>query len=302
MKIIRARISGFCMGVRRAVNMASGAVSLKKNIYTLGPLIHNSGVLKNLEQMNIRVLDDKLPGSGLTLIPENSAVIIRAHGIPPDLEKSYSEKGIEILDATCPHVKTSQKKASEYAGRGYCIFLAGEKDHAEIAGIRGYIEAAGQPANCGTFCVGSAAEAEKAAFELANSRPEAKTVLIGQTTIGPDEYSDIGTSVRRYFPNLEIIDSICGSTAERQQALRELCGAADAIIVAGGRESANTRRLYTLANDLGKPCWLLESPEEIPREIYRYENIGITAGASTPENLVDQIEKALLLQYIEFRE
>ena len=294
MKIIRARVSGFCMGVRRAVNMANeAAAGTGGGVYTFGPLIHNARVLENLKKNGIKILDEV----NINSVPPGSSVVIRAHGIPPEKEKILADKNIKILDATCPHVKVSQKKAEQYAGKGYCIFLAGEKDHAEIIGIRGYANsAAASAAAAGPVCIiaGNPAEARAEAEKLFRKKPDAKTVLIGQTTISPQEFKSIGTGIQSFFPNLEIVETICNSTEERRNALRDLCGETNAVIIAGSGESANTRRLLSLAREMGKPCWLVESPENIPREIRGYETIGIAAGASAPEELIGEIERELI--------
>ncbi|MCL2319859.1 MAG: 4-hydroxy-3-methylbut-2-enyl diphosphate reductase [Treponema sp.] len=307
MKVIRAGTLGFCMGVRRAVEMAwresspgdgsepaEGKGSLPgKQVYTLGPLIHNPGVLKSLEARGVKVLEE---GSDFSLLASDSAsqnttVIIRAHGVPPSVEKDLANAGLRVLDATCPHVKVSQLRARTFAEKGYVVFLAGEEHHAEIAGIRGFVSAAsaaGVISPC--HVVGSGQEAEKAAAELYSREPDARTVLIGQTTISPGEYRAIGEKIQRFFPDIEILNTICACTAERQEALRELCAKVDAVIIAGGRESANTRRLFSLAQELGKPAWLVENAAHIPPEIGSYKTVGLSAGASTPDTLVDEIE------------
>ena len=279
MKVIRARVLGFCMGVRRAVEMAWRESGQKDMVYTLGPLIHNPGVLKSLEERGIRVLSDDC------VVPEKSTVIIRAHGVSPALEAALRQQGARVLDATCPHVKVSQMKARSFAERGYRVFLAGEENHGEIAGLRGYVN------SC--YVVGNPEEAEKAAGELLRLDGIAKTVLIGQTTISPAEFRSIGQKLRQFFPGLEIEDTICSATADRQEALRELCGEAEAVIIAGGRLSANTRRLLSLAEELGKPAWLVERAEELPEEIKSYKTVGLSAGASTPDSLIEEIERAL---------
>ena len=130
-------------------------------------------------------------------------------------------------------------------------------------------------------------------MELSRAESTAKTVLIGQTTFGPEEYHALGEVIKKYFPALEVVDSICGATKDRQDALRELCEKTDAVIIAGGAESANTQRLLSLAKQLGKPAWLVEDVSQIPPEICTYETIGLSAGASTPDDLIDEIEEAL---------
>ena len=252
----------------------------------LGPLIHNSRVLETLKERGIRILNEGEPfEETLKAIPSNSSVIIRAHGLSPIVENLLRQQGLEILDATCPHVKASQNSARHFAERGYRIFIAGEKDHAEISGILGCVEAA--------FVAASPAEAEKAAAELYRQEPLARTVLIAQTTISLEEYSLIEKAIKKYFPELEVLNTICGATGERQEALRQLSAQVDALLVVGDRGSANTRRLLSLAQSEGKPAWLVEKLEDIPAEIKKYKTVGLSAGASTPDDLIDEVEKAL---------
>ena len=288
------------MGVRRAVEMAwregadPNAPLPGRQVFTLGPLIHNPLVLKSLKERRVNVLEP----DGIPAADKSSTVIIRAHGVPPNEETALRQQGVCILDATCPHVKESQVKAYDFAKKGYRIFLAGEENHAEISGILGYASAApalsSKISSC--FVVANPQEAEKAALELSRTEPNAKTVLIGQTTISTGEYRAIGERLRQFFPNLEIVDTICSATADRQKALARLCDQVDAVIIAGGRESANTRRLLTLARELGKPAWITETPEDLPFEIRTYETVGLSAGASTPDSLISEIEKALSKQ------
>lgn len=293
MKIIRAGILGFCTGVRRAVETAFRAsLEPEAGVFTLGPLIHNARILESLKEKGVVCLRE----SDIHELPENAVVIIRAHGVPPALEKKLAARGVRIIDATCPRVKVNQGKAGDFARNGFYIFLAGEKNHAEIEGVRGYAEDGFERVSSAfpsCFAVSNPADAENAAQELYRREPRAKTALIGQTTIGHEEYRAIGEKILRYFPSLDITDSICGATADRQNALRELCGSVDAVIVAGSRESANTRRLLLLARELGKPAWLAENAADIPPEITAYETVGISAGASTPDTLIDEIENVL---------
>jgi 4-hydroxy-3-methylbut-2-enyl diphosphate reductase len=253
-------------------------------------LIHNPQVLGSLKNQGLEILDEKKLPPDLS----NAVVIIRAHGVSPGVEKELAGRGALVVDATCPRVKANQLKARALAAAGRRIFLAGEADHGEIAGIRGYVTAEDGAA---LFCavVGNAAEAAAAAEKLYREEPAAKTALIGQTTISPEEYLAIGEGIRKFFPRLKIADTICGATRDRQKALRELCGLADAVIVAGGKESANTRRLFAIAGAQGKPCWLAEGPEDLPPEIAAYNTVGICAGASTPDEVIDAIEKALVM-------
>jgi 4-hydroxy-3-methylbut-2-enyl diphosphate reductase len=292
MKVIRAGPAGFCMGVRRAVELAEKELAVPHTrVYSFGPLIHNPGVLENLEKLGLSILDEKdIPlsenrNSESDLSLEGAQVIIRAHGVSPAVEKEIAKRGGRICDATCPRVKTSQMKARDLAACGLRIFLAGEAQHAEIAGIRGYAP------SC--LVVGNAAEALAAAEKLHGTEPDARTALIGQTTITPEEYGAIAGGIRAFFPSLEVIDTLCGAVRDRQDALRSLSGKVDALVIAGGKDSANTRRLLAAAQSIGKPAWLVETADELPREIRMYETVGIASGASTPDDVVDGIERAL---------
>ena len=277
------------MGVRRAVELAcaqagySGAEQGARAVCTLGPLIHNPRVLDDLKRRGIGILDE----SNLPECLSDMTVIIRAHGTGPQTEGELHRRGARIIDATCPKVKASQLKAALLAEAGYRIFIAGEESHAEIAGIKKY-------AGTGTLVVSNAAEAEKAAAALSQKNSAAvKTALLAQTTISEEEYQAIGDAITRYFPDLEIIRTICSATKERQDSLRKLLPCVDALIIAGGKESANTRRLCTIAQSSGKPYILAETAAEIPHGFCKYATIGLAAGASTPEWVIDEIESKL---------
>jgi 4-hydroxy-3-methylbut-2-enyl diphosphate reductase len=260
------------------------------SVYTLGPLIHNSGVLDSLKERGVICLEPENSADEIPEVPEKSTIIIRAHGVSPAVERELVQRGMAIVDATCPHVKVSQRKAANFAANGYKVFLAGEKNHAEIKAILGYV----QDAACGCgLVVSSPSEAEAASEELHHRAPEAKTALVGQTTIRAEEYSGIAERIRRFFPSLEIVDSICDAAAERQGALRDLCGKVDALVIVGSRGSANTRRLLSLVQELGKPAWLVETAAGLPPEIGAYKSVGLSAGASTPDGLIDEVEEAL---------
>jgi 4-hydroxy-3-methylbut-2-enyl diphosphate reductase len=280
------------MGVRRAMEMADAALSKAGTVYAMGSLIHNPQAMEALKKRGLKVLDEEKIPEGIS----GAAVIIRAHGISPALEKSLLDRGVRLLDATCPKVKASQIKARELFRLGCRVFLAGEKRHAEIVGILGYAP--------GCIIVGSpeaaAAAAEKLRREAGDGASgKLKTALIGQTTWDLAEYASIAEAIRSYFPDLEVCHTVCGATEARQDSLRALCAGVDAVIVAGGRESANTRRLLDIARSFpgpdgqGKPAWLVETPAELPGEIGRYETVGLCAGASTPDALIDAIERAL---------
>ncbi|MDR2491367.1 MAG: 4-hydroxy-3-methylbut-2-enyl diphosphate reductase [Spirochaetaceae bacterium] len=286
MKVIRADVMGFCMGVRRAVDMA---VKISEGacgpVYTLGPLIHNKAALDGLALRGVHVLDEDTREAGLAGRP----LIIRAHGIPPREEAELKQEGAVVWDATCPRVKKNQLTAKALYEAGYTIFLAGEKGHGEIAGIAGYAPY--------SILVGSVEDAEAAAQSLYSmsikNNAHFLTALLGQTTIGVEEYNRIAAVVMRYFPSLRVEDTICGATRDRQAALAALCGKVDAVLVAGDSRSANTRRLAAIAAER-RPAWLVEDAAALPPEIFDFTTVGLSAGASTPAALIDEIEQKLI--------
>lgn len=286
MNVIRANVLGFCMGVRRAVELAAGearrAAETGSPVYTLGPLIHNPRVLNDLKEKGVEAVEALPPEC------EKCTVIIRAHGISLEKENDLRDTGCKIVDATCPRVKASQLKTKELTRAGYCIFLAGEASHAEIEGVFGYAKDAKFSA-----IVNSAQDAKEAAIRLFQIDGNAKTALLGQTTISEALYNDIGSAIKKHFSNLEIINTICAAATERQNALRDLLRKTDAVIIAGGKNSANTLHLLEIAEESGKPCALAEDAKDIPPGFFNYKTIGLCAGASTPDSVIDEIEAAL---------
>lgn len=283
MHTIRAALCGYCMGVKRALDKVGAHITAHPNgtVYTMGPLIHNPKVLSDLADSGVQMLCE----SALPQDLGGAVVIVRAHGISPQLKAALQVRNAEIIDATCPTVQANQNKAQQLAQEGYRIFLAGEQKHGEIIAIKGYAP------DC--IVVADADHADEEALRLYEAEPFAAVALLGQTTISPAEYRAIACAVIPYFPDLLLVDTICSVTERRHEALRALCPKVEAVVVVGGRESANTRRLAALAQEAGKPAWLVECVGDIPSALARYTRVGICAGTSTPNELIDEIEKHL---------
>ena len=284
MKIIRARVLGFCMGVRRAVTMAEEMLDkcadMQTPVYTMGPLIHNPSVLKKLTDRGLHTLEEKdIPG-----LPDGSTVVIRAHGIPPVLQQALTAKGAQIADATCPRVKVNQKRAAEFSEKGYTVILTGDKGHGEVSSIAGY-------AKNKLVLLQNEPEAEEYVRQLTDCTIRA--VLLSQTTFDPAVFERISGLLKAHMPNLEVHNTICTATQERQTALDELIRSCDGILVIGGRMSANTRRLYHTAAVSCPHAAHIESAQEIPEEFFSLNVVGITAGASTPDDIIDAVERRL---------
>lgn len=282
MKVIRARTLGLCPGVRRAVttaeNAAAEAARTGRHAYVLGQIVHNPRVSRRLTGLGMGHLEDAeapLPGGRL----DGELVVIRSHGTTPVVFERLAAAGATIVDATCPRVATNQKAAASYAARGYTVIIAGDKGHGETLGVAGHAP--------GSIIVSTPEDA--LGLQLAGP-----VALVAQTTISETEYAAIRAALRERYPELVDAGGVCGATRERRAAVEELCKEVDAVLVVGGRNSANTRRLAELAQSLGVPAWHVESAAEIPAELGAYAVVGLTAGASTPDEDIDEAEAALL--------
>jgi 4-hydroxy-3-methylbut-2-enyl diphosphate reductase len=287
MQIVRAPVLGMCMGVRRAEEKAKKAAQrakeLSKPVFTYGPLIHNPQAVKALESLGVRVLEPEAFEQGeLDGKAKGSIVVIRAHGAPPEALLRLNSLGVEVVDATCPRVLKSQKKAASLIEKGFSLAIAGDRSHGEVTGILGYAP--------GAVVVQNAAEAAVLAKEW-ERRPVA---LIAQTTIKKSEYDAIAALFEAHCPSFLAFDTLCPATAERQKALKKMAGEVEALLVVGGKNSANTQRLFMAAKETGKPAWHIETASELPREIFGYTSVGLTAGASTPDSVVDDVESTLM--------
>lgn len=282
MKIIRASVLGFCFGVRRAVELAEKALSDSngKTVYSLGPLIHNETALKALSEKGLQTVDE----NDTDKIPEGAAVIIRAHGVGPVVLSKLEEKKCKIIDATCPRVKASQKMVERYTHQNDYVVLTGDKNHGEVIGIAGY---AGENFSL----IQDYSEAEK--FNIKSSENK-NIILLSQTTYSPLEFEKIESLLKNRFRNLAVMNTICPATNERQDSLQELCKQVEGVLVIGGKGSANTKRLFQTAEKNCKYATHIQSSEDIPEEFYSLKTVGITAGASTPDNIIQEVENALL--------
>ena len=281
MEIIRASVLGFCFGVRRAVELAEKALSENpgKKVYSLGPLIHNENALSALEEKGLHILEE----SDIAELEEGSVVIIRAHGVAPSVTDALEKRGCKIIDATCPRVKASQKMVERYSSENDYVVLTGDINHGEVIGIAGY---AGENFSQ----IQDYEEAEN--FEIPGSE-EKNVILLSQTTYSPKEFEKIENLFKSKFHNLAVMNTICPATNERQQALLELCSQVEGVLVVGGKNSANTKRLYQTAAANCKIAAHIQSAADIPQEFFNLKTIGITAGASTPDEIIEDVERKL---------
>ena len=281
MEIIRASVLGFCFGVRRAVELAEKALSENpgEKVYSLGPLIHNENALSALEEKGLHILEE----SDIAELEEGSVVIIRAHGVAPSVTDALEKRGCKIIDATCPRVKASQKMVERYSSENDYVVLTGDINHGEVIGIAGY---AGENFSQ----IQDYEEAERLNIKDGDNK---NVILLSQTTYSPKEFEKIENLFKAKFHNLAVMNTICPATNERQQALLELCSQVEGVLVVGGKNSANTKRLYQTAAANCKIAAHIQSAADIPQEFFNLKTIGITAGASTPDEIIEDVERKL---------
>lgn len=275
MDIVLAESLGFCMGVKRVVDMAYKALDKSNElpVVTLGPLIHNTQEIARLTASGIAVAET-------ATLPKAGTVIIRAHGVAPQAYEELKSRGLKIMDGTCPYVHYSQRKAAELQREGYKVVIVGDKNHPEITGILGFV-------NNDAIVVKS--------VEEVMALPKLDRVgTIAQTTISPKKYNAILDALRERAIEVKVCETICDATEENQSAIRELSGEVDLIYVIGGRHSANSNKLVEIAQEKCPRTFLIETADEVNADdLQGVARIGISAGASTPDWMIQRVIERL---------
>jgi 4-hydroxy-3-methylbut-2-enyl diphosphate reductase len=269
MKVKLAKTRGFCYGVKKAVQLAENAPSnLPLPIHTLGPLIHNKYEIEHLHKVGVSTVDS-------TDNIVSGTVIVRTHGLPRETLNLLQNKGVRIIDATCPFVKKIQNLVKSLSENGYCIVVIGEKSHPEVKALVSYVKGPIKVIND-----------LKEISGLSNGK---KIAVVSQSTQTTEKFDRIVNAIKRKFNHAEIFNTICTASAKRQKEAEELAGKVDMILVIGGRNSANTRHLASLCKKY-VPTHHIESVNEIDNSWFAdIKSVGITAGASTPEKLISEI-------------
>jgi (E)-4-hydroxy-3-methyl-but-2-enyl pyrophosphate reductase len=274
MKITIAKTSGFCMGVRRAVEMVLDSPGKhRKPIFTFGPLIHNPQVLDLLAEKGISIIRE-VPEKG------EGTVIIRAHGVPPGIKKDLAKAGFSVVDGTCPRVIRVQTIISKHSRKGYATIIVGDRDHPEVIGLLGYAGHSG--------CVVGAYE------ELKTLPTFEKAIIVAQTTQNTEFFDSVRKWAEIHHPHYLVFNTICDSTSKRQAEVHTMAQNVDAVVVVGGKESGNTQRLAEIADSCGKPTYHVETEAELDKNaLARARRIGITAGASTPNWVINRVFRTI---------
>ncbi|MBU5311094.1 bifunctional 4-hydroxy-3-methylbut-2-enyl diphosphate reductase/30S ribosomal protein S1 [Tissierella carlieri] len=270
MEIIIADNAGFCFGVKRAVDITSDELlSANKDIYSLGPLIHNSQAVKKFEEKGLKTIDNI---EGI----QDSRIIIRSHGVSKSVIDKINKMNLDIIDSTCPYVKSVHKRVEEYQDQGYNIVIIGDPDHPEVIGINGWC-------NDKAFIVNS--------LEEATNLPRMdKICVVSQTTNTQEKFETISKLINEKGNEVKIFNTICNATNIRQESCKEVASKVDAMIVIGGYHSSNTNKLVEISKKYCNNVYHIETSKELPLQMLsKFNKIGITAGASTPDWIIKEV-------------
>lgn len=274
MKLKIGEHAGFCFGVRRAVLKAFECADNQLPCVTLGPLIHNPQEVERLSQAGIHSV------SSLEEVQKGQTVIIRSHGVKPDVYRQCDEMGIPYIDATCPHVAHIHQLVNDYSKDGDAVIIVGEADHPEIIGIAGW-------AHGPVFILPTPEAAEEAVL------PD-RAMVVAQTTLRRDRFEAVLAVLRRRVSDLTERMTICAATGQRQQEAEKLSAEADVMVVVGGRNSSNTKKLLETCLNHCKRSIQVETPEDVPEGLCGPEDrVCITAGASTPQWLLEEVKNRI---------
>jgi (E)-4-hydroxy-3-methyl-but-2-enyl pyrophosphate reductase len=275
MQVLLADEYGFCFGVERAVEMVEEALSEGDTVRTLGPLIHNDQEMQRLATEGVATISEPVQ------IKRGETAVIRAHGVTPQVQRELEEKASKVVDATCPFVTRVQKLASRAANENRHVVVVGNPDHPEMIGVKGYA-----PEHA--FVV-------KDASEIADLPPLNNPLVVSQTTIKLKTFLEAAEAVKqKAIGETQVVNTICSATRDRQDAARALSGEVDAFYIIGGNHSSNSRKLLSVCKEQCEKSFLIETPDEINAEdLKEAKRVGVTAGASTPDWLIEKVVKRL---------
>jgi (E)-4-hydroxy-3-methyl-but-2-enyl pyrophosphate reductase len=273
MKVMVAEKYGFCAGVRNAISTAEKVLSEKGQVYSLGPIIHNPGVVERLAKKGLVTVDD------VEQIPAGATVLIRSHGAASEEIAHLKRKNADIVDATCVLVKRMQQIAMQMEGQGYKVVIVGDQNHPEVRAVVG--------CTSGAVVVGN--ESDISTIETG------RLGIVCQTTQSPEFFGQMLSAIARAgFDEMKVINTLCKEAIKRQQAAVELCRKVDIMFVLGGLESANTRKLAELCKKYNNRTFHLQNWNEFDKKlVFGCRTAGVTAGASTPQWIIDDFVKNL---------
>lgn len=274
--IVLAKSAGFCFGVKRAVNLVYEEAK-KGPVYTYGPIIHNEEVVKDLERKGVKVVENL---SDFKTLPKGT-VIIRSHGVAKNVYDFLKEQDFKIVDATCPFVLKIHRIVEEHAEHGEHILIIGNDNHPEVEGIKGWCDKERRTV------IQSREEAEK--FSLTGKQ---KICIVSQTTFNYKKFQELVEIIQKKGYDIIVLNTICNATEERQTEARQVARDVDAMIVIGGKNSSNTQKLFEICKMECENTYYIQTLRDLDlSELRSIDNVGITAGASTPNNIIEEVQK-----------
>lgn len=278
MKVTTAKSAGFCFGVQRAVEKVYQEIEAgQKPIYTYGPIIHNEEVIHDLEEKGVKILETP---EDIRKV-KSGTVIIRSHGVSKEIRQIMDESGLRVIDATCLFVLKIHRYVEEYSKKGYYIIIIGNPGHPEVEGICGW-------ADSGRASVVSSRE-EIAALDLPLSE---KLCIVSQTTFNYNKFQELVEIIAEKGYDRIVLNTICSATEQRQKEARALSEQVDAMIVVGGKHSSNTRKLYEICKEKCDNTYFIQTKDDLKHMKFpRFDYVGITAGASTPNKIIEEVQK-----------
>ena len=284
MEVIVAKTAGFCFGVERAVNKVYEQINKQdgRPIYTYGPIIHNEEVVKDLEKKGVQVIETE----GELRQLKEGIVIIRSHGVGRHIYDLLEENQIEIVDATCPFVKKIHRIVKEENEKGRRVIIIGNEKHPEVEGIKGW-------AGADTIVVESEKQIEKLTID-----PEEKLSIVSQTTFNYKKFQDLVEKFLKKGYDISVLNTICNATQERQSEARRIASEVDAMIVIGGKSSSNTQKLYEICRRECENTYYIQTVDDLePESVSSVRSVGITAGASTPKNIIKEVHTNVRIKF-----
>ena len=284
MEIIVAKTAGFCFGVKRAVDSVYNEVEKGGRIFTYGPVIHNSEVIADLERKGVTVLDDLKSLSGLN----DGTVIIRSHGVSKAVARTLEESSLKVVDTTCPFVKKIHKIVESESASGKRVVVIGNGKHPEVEGIIGWCD----PSNPAVVI-----ENEEEANAFCADRNDDITV-VSQTTFRLGKFKELVEILRKKGYNVNVVNTICNATSERQEEARKIASGVDMMIVIGDSKSSNTQKLYEICSHECKRTLYVQTKDDLENDpLGSLRRVGITAGASTPKKIIEEVQNYVRINF-----
>lgn len=287
MTITLADSAGFCFGVKRAVDTVYQLLEdNKQQVYTLGPIIHNEQVVEDLASKGVCVVSspEKILDNA-----KNATLVIRSHGVSQDVIQHIRERELTFEDATCPFVKKIHETVREYSAKSYRIIIIGSKEHPEVQGILGW-----------TNGRGTVIETEQEANDFSLTDDSEKICIVAQTTFNYKKFQDLVEIISEKGYDIIAVNTICNATSTRQREAEELAARSDAMIVIGGKHSSNSRKLFEICKNQCENTFFIQTVDDLKEVSFdSFTSLGITAGASTPNNIIQEVLKACQKQVLQ---